>query len=366
LQSHHDFFRLIVVMAFVAFSLVKTSMNNRKRGSISRKSDAASSAQKGTGLDFALSLFNLLKKPDSGAAERQAASMARQNDIITAIRQDTLPRSMRARIEGSRDGTSPWIATLSPAELLIARSHGIRPIAAVSATCWLHYGFSWTEGHAQGWETALRRLKEEAKAAGANAVLDVKMRTIPLAVESSMDFTLVGTAVRIDGLPPSEDPVIATVPALEFVKLLEADIVPTGIAIGAEYQWMSDWRGGTNLGWMGNIECRQLSGLWEQVRRRAHNSLRESAKRQGNGVLAHINFSQMFEQERGEVKQYLARHIVIATTVDTPHSVSSSANARALPLNFQMVVDMHAGKSPLTGTTIHHQSYASNDEEGAL
>ena len=81
----------------------------------------------------------------------------------------------------------------------------------------------------------MQRLREEAKAAGANAVLDVKMRTIPLGIESSMDFTLVGTAVKIDGLPPSSDPIIATVPALEFVKLLEADVVPTGIAICADY-----------------------------------------------------------------------------------------------------------------------------------
>jgi len=53
------------------------------------------------------------------------------------------------------------------------RSHGIKPVAAVSATCWLHYGWSWTEGHMQGWDAAIKRLQAEAKAAGANAgVLD--------------------------------------------------------------------------------------------------------------------------------------------------------------------------------------------------
>ena len=69
-----------------------------------------------------------------------------------------------------------------------------------------------------------------------------------------MDFTLVGTAVHVEGLPPSPDPIVATVPALEFVKLLEADVVPTGIAIGAHYEWMTDWRGSANQTWMGNIE----------------------------------------------------------------------------------------------------------------
>ena len=180
---------------------------------------------------------------------------------------------------------------------MIARSHGLRPIAAVSAACWLHYGWSWTEGHAQGWDTALRSLREEARAAGANAVLDVKMRTVPLRVEDSMDFTLVGTAVYVEGLPPSDEPIVATVPALEFVKLLEADVVPTGIAIGAHYEWMNDWGGNAKMTWMGNIKSRPLSDLWEVVRQRAHQQLRSHARAQGNGVLAHVNFSQMFEGE---------------------------------------------------------------------
>jgi uncharacterized protein YbjQ (UPF0145 family) len=254
----------------------------------------------------------------------------------------------------------PWTATLTPAELMIARSHGLKPIAAISATCWLHYGWSWTEGHAEGWSTALRRLREEAWAAGANAVLDVKMRTIPLGVNDSMDFTLVGTAVYVEGLPRSEDPIVATVPALEFVKLMEADVVPTGIAIGAHYQWMNDWQRSTNLAWMGNIESRTLSQLWETVRQRAHQDLRAHARTQGNGVLAHLNFSQMFEGEGQQgVKQYLARHIVVATTVD-------ARRGTPLPHHVRMVVDMHAGGTPLVGSAQHHQSYQSNESEGAI
>jgi uncharacterized protein YbjQ (UPF0145 family) len=308
-----------------------------------------------------LSLLDFFKQPDADTLARQAASAARQTEVLRAIRATvhTVPDFVRRRLEGSRDGTAPWIATLTPAELLIARTHGIRPISAVSATCWLHYGYSWTRGHAQGWQTALRRLRDEARAAGANAVLDVKMRTIPLDNESSMDFTLVGTAVKIDALSPSEDPIIATVPALEFVKLIEADIVPTGIAIGAEYRWITDWQSNSDLFWNGNTECSMLSRHWKHVRDCAYQNLREDTRHQGNGALAHINFSQMFESEQNEKKQYLARHIVIATVIDLPRS-------KRLANDFQMVVDMHAGKTPLTGRKNHHQSYSSNDEEGAI
>jgi hypothetical protein len=308
-----------------------------------------------------LSLLDFFKGPDAETLARRAASDARQAEVIRAIRArvHTVPNFVQERMQASRDGTTPWIATLTPAELRLTRSHGIRPISAVSATCWLHYGFSWTNGHAQGWQTALRRLRDEARAAGANAILDVKMRTIPIDVESSMDFTLVGTAVKIDGLSASEDPIVATVPALEFVKLMEADIVPTGIAIGAEYRWITDWRGGTNLAWAGNTECTMLSDHWKYVRDRAYQNLREDTARQGNGALAHINFSQMFESEQNEQKQYLARHIVIATVIDQP-------KAKPLANDFQMVVDMYAGKTPLSGRKTHHQSYGTNDEEGAI
>jgi Putative heavy-metal-binding len=290
-----------------------------------------------------MSLFDIFKKPSAETLAQQAANAQRSAEIQQFLRDGTVPPAIRTRLKGARAGTLPWVATLTPSELMIARSHGLKPIAAVSATCWLHYGWSWTEGHSQGWHRALDRLREEARAAGANAVLDVKMRTVSLDVEDSMDFTLVGTAVYVEGLPPSNEPIIATVPALEFVKLLEADVVPTGIAVGAHYEWLTDLLGTATQKWSGNIESRRLSALWETVRQRAHQDLRVNARPQGNGVLAHLNFSEMFEREGGEGRRdYLARHIVVATTVDARRGVP-------LPHKINMVVDMHADGTPLTG-----------------
>ena len=305
-------------------------------------------------------IFDRFKGPDAETLALRQRQEALHAEILASLQAGRVPAPMRARLEGARAGTLPWVATLTPSELLIVRSHGLRPVAAVSATCWLHYGFSWTEGHSQGWETALERLSQEAQAAGANAVLDVKMRTVPIHIANSMDFTLVGTAVHVEGLEPSPKPVIATVPALEFVQLLEADVVPTGIAVGAHFEWMSDWSGSASgTGWWNN-EAMQLSRLWEQVRQGAHADLRRNARSRGNGVLAHVNFSQMFEREvEHQPKQYLARHIVVATTVDARRGVP-------IPHDIKMVVDTHAGETPLTGTAPHHQSYGTNEVEGAI
>jgi uncharacterized protein YbjQ (UPF0145 family) len=306
-----------------------------------------------------MGLFDFLRGPTEEERKLRALRERRQAEMLEFVQKGELPSDVQQRLKDARAGRGPWTATLTPAELLIARSHGLRPIATVSATCWLHYGWSWTLGHSEGWAKALQRLKEEAYSAGANAVLDVKMRTIPLGGAVSMDFTLIGTAVHVEGLPASNDPIVATVPALEFVKLLEADVVPTGIAVGAHYEWYLDYLNTARMTWQGNIESQQLSQLWERVRTRAHQDLRANARPQGNGVLAHVNFSQSFESEQNDRKAFLARHIVVATTVD-------ARRGDAFPHDVRIVVDLCAGKTPLTGTERHHESYELNESEGAI
>jgi len=289
-----------------------------------------------------------------------------------------LPQFVAERLAGAAAGSGAWVATMTPAELLLARTHGIRPVATVSGTCWFHYGQSWTEGHAQGWHEALARIEREARAAGANAVVDVRMRTLRHRIGASMDFTLIGTAVHIAGLAPSPHPVIATVPALEFVRLLEADIVPVGIAVGARFDWLgnpygsSGWGGGdwtalsdiqTKLRSFQSIPIMTLTNFWEGIRREAHRDLREKVAQQGNGVLAHTHFGQLIRQERDkQPPAYLGRHIVIGTVVDAKPGAG-------VPHPIEMVIDMRDDTSPLRESGgVRHSAYQNDamDEEGGI
>jgi hypothetical protein len=296
----------------------------------------------------------------------------------TALEQGILPDFVTDRLADAAAGRGAWVATMTPGELLLARSHGIRPLATVSGTCWFSYGWSWTEGHRQGWHEALDRLRKEAVACGANAVVDVRMRTLRHRISSSMDFTLLGTAIRIDRLPPGKDPVIATVPALEFVRLLEADIVPVGIAVGACYEWLNGggYGGGFGGGWGGNgwrtqqqmqswsnQPLEELTEFWEKIRRDAHADLRSVASAQGNGVLAHTNFGQLIRRERDkQPPDYLGRHIVIGTVVDT-------RRAAAFSPEIEMVIDMRDDLSPLREPGApRHSGYEADveDKEGGI
>ena len=308
-------------------------------------------------------LSNLAGGGASDTSEQRAAAAERLALWDTALNRNRLPQFVTDRVAAGANGRAPWISTMTPAELLLARSHGIRPVGAVSGTCWLHYGFSWTRGHAEGWRSALARMKQEALAAGANAVVDVKLRTARLAVESSMDFTVIGTAVRMDGLPPSPEPAIATVPAIEFVRLLEAGIVPTGIAIGAHYQWLQP-RTLNPTGALSGLNQRlpELSDFWEKVRRVALRELKKDAARLGDGVLAHTHFGQLLKREGGDKQppQFLGRHIIIGTAVHTRQD--------PVPHRIRTVIDMRDGLSPLKHERPHgHNAYAeTSDEEGAI
>ena len=316
----------------------------------------------------------------TGSAEAFGHDHAARNAAWEdALERGGLPEFVTHRLEEAAAGRGAWVATMTPAELLLARSHGIRPIATLSGTCWFHYGWSWTQGHAQGWHEALERLRREAIACGANAVVDVRMRTLRHRIASSMDYTLIGTAVRIDRLPPGKDPVIATVPALEFVRLLEADIVPVGIAVGASYDWLNRigyggygnnaYYGGN--GWQTTWQMRswtnqplhELTEFWERIRREAHADLRAAAGRQGNGVLAHTQFGQLIQQERDkQPPAYLGRHIVIGTVVDT-------RRAAGFPHEIEQVIDMRDDLSPLNRPNEpRHSGYEADvqDQEGDI
>jgi hypothetical protein len=134
----------------------------------------------------------------------------------------------------------------------------------------------------------------------------------------SMDFGVVGTAVRIDGLPESDYPVVATVSALEFMRLLETGVVPVGVAIGAHYEWYTPMRNVTGAMSWWNQELQSLTIFTGKVRNTALRELRLDAQRLGGGVLARTQFSELFEFEgdnENDPTRYLARPIASGSVV---------------------------------------------------
>jgi hypothetical protein len=328
-------------------------------------------AARNTAWSFDMSWFdrfrgNASPPPAPGPVQQDFAGDAaeRLKKWESALQHHHLPDFVKHRLADAGDGKLPWIATMTPVELAQTHRYRVRPIAMVSGTCWYHFGYSWTNGHINGWHTALHRMQQEAVAAGANAIVDVRMRKIDLEVGASMDFTVIGTAIRIEGMPPNPEPVVATVSALEFMRLLEAGIVPTGIAIGAHYEWLNNWQSNymsldAKGGWV-NQPLTTLGNFWERVRQKALKELRQDVHKSGNGALAHTHFGQLVKVEDKDNISYLGRHIVIATVVD-------SERYRSVPHDIRHVVDMCDGPSPLVEQRpSSHNVYDTNQEEGSI
>ncbi len=268
---------------------------------------------------------NLGHNVSQGVRSQTPEEMQRYSEWEQALQQRRLPNFVQNRLFATSQGHLPWISTANAAELLLQRSHGVQPIGMVTGNCWYHFGYSWTQGHYDGWHTAVERMRLEAIALGANAIVDVRMK-VRHGEGEDMDYGVTGTAIRLTGIPPATAPVIATVSALEFVRLLEDGVVPVGIAIGANFDWYMPWMGTVAdqasqqapfAARYWNMEITDLSTFQENVRRRALYDLREDGRKMAAGVLGHTSYTQMFRvpADQDNPERFLCRHISIGTAI---------------------------------------------------
>lgn len=267
----------------------------------------------------------------------QARQDARMAEWTQALSHNSVPKFVSERLRHTAVGRLPWVSTASPADLLTLRTHGIETLGMVSGNCWFHFGYSWTEGHRDGWHTAIARMQHEATLMGAHAIVEVTLKTRESGdadSRSSMDYSATGTAVKIAGFPDAATPFVATVSQLEFARLLEAGILPIGLAVGAYYEWMSD-----PYGWADasrsyfNQELEVLASFQKRVRKSAVDAMRDHARTmRGTGVLGRVQFTEMFREKGGqdEPTQYLCRHIAFGTVIQHRRNQHESLKPRAV------------------------------------
>ncbi len=162
------------------------------------------------------------------------------------VQQGGLPLRAQRRIWELNQGQQKvFTSTLSVPETVVARSTGVEPISQVMGSSVFHVGLRgfarWGGGElvqlTRAYETArsraLSRMQQEAALLGAHMVIDV--RFLGRGYEWGADlieFTAVGTAVRVKDVPPPQQPVLTLLKADELFKLHRAGYWPSGIAIG--------------------------------------------------------------------------------------------------------------------------------------
>ncbi len=162
------------------------------------------------------------------------------------LAQGGLPLRAQRRIhELNAGGRAVFTSTLSTSETVVARATGLSPISQVMGSSVFHVGFrgftTWTGGelvpltraYDRARALALSRMQQEAQLLGAHLVIDTRFlgRGYDWG-QDLIEFTAVGTAVRLDGQPPPPLPALTLLTADELYKLHRAGYWPVAIAMG--------------------------------------------------------------------------------------------------------------------------------------
>jgi uncharacterized protein YbjQ (UPF0145 family) len=165
---------------------------------------------------------------------------------LQVLSQGGVPLRAQRRIHELNTGAQRiFTSTLTTSETVVARATGLTAVSQVMGSSVFHVGFkgytSWSGGELEpltraydrARSLALSRMQQEAQMLGAHMVIDVRFLGKGYTwAEDLIEFTAVGTAVRIDGQPVPQLPVLTLLEADELYKLHNAGYWPVGIAIG--------------------------------------------------------------------------------------------------------------------------------------
>jgi len=228
---------------------------------------------------------------------------ARQQASIEALEAGKLPLEAQDRLQRQAAHQAPWTSTLTAADFLQARSLGLIPLGQVMGSSTIHPAFNpqwlygaWQNGDirpfsralTQARDTALDRLRLEAEALGAHGVVSVEVRvTQPQWGGALLEFTAMGTAVRLEAVDAPRQLFLGTLSALDTGRLLAAGYIPMDLvyATTAYYvmtTWGSEW---AEVSWS-NQEIVDFSRAVYEARDFVVAGLREQARHVGaDGVL---------------------------------------------------------------------------------
>jgi uncharacterized protein YbjQ (UPF0145 family) len=219
-----------------------------------------------------------------------ATATQRQLESIAALERGDLPLAARDRIEEMRQPGAAWTSDLSVAELSAIRHAGFEAVGMVMgssvyriAAQWGYsnvfgnagfttvgqgafgggavparvgflqrypcphgygmgtdhrWGFNWEhttyeDGLVAARDAALARIIEEARDLGAHGVVGVRLIRRHLeGVGSSLEFTVIGTAIRRTGGPLLARPFMSHLDGVAFSKLLHGGYVPVALVVG--------------------------------------------------------------------------------------------------------------------------------------
>jgi uncharacterized protein YbjQ (UPF0145 family) len=162
-----------------------------------------------------------------------------------------------------KSGKPFFTSDLSPNEYLLTKESGCDPIGLVMGSSFYQVGnyqnlwgyrkitgevANLTQAQLTARELAVSRLQQEAALLGAHGVIGVRLTQRRKGWGVGMvEFTAIGTAIRIPGEPPTKSPFTSDLSGQEFWQLRQAGYRPKGLVFGACSYYVHSDRNTRNL-----------------------------------------------------------------------------------------------------------------------
>jgi uncharacterized protein YbjQ (UPF0145 family) len=293
---------------------------------------------------------------------REAQAASRQ-----ILEQGGIPAEARQRLEMQRHSPA-FSSDLSCREYLLTREAGYQPIGLVMGSAFYrvsYWGFfrgyqtytgeltALSQAQLAAREMAISRLRQEALLLGAHGVIGVQLKLGGYDWSSrTIEFTAVGTAIRIPDRPPDPQPFTSDLSGQEFWQLHQAGYYPRGLVFGVcSYYIHTDWgtrnmiRGGLfGRGSGQNQEVQSYTRGFQTARHLAMDRLKADLRHhQAEGAVGmHIDMGvEDIEYEINDTKQHdlLAHFIAVGTSIVQDSQPVATAKA---PLT---IYDLASGKT---------------------
>jgi uncharacterized protein YbjQ (UPF0145 family) len=204
----------------------------------------------------------------SGEPPENPAQEAEQERELERIEAGGIPLAAERRLRALRDGGGAFTSDLSVSGFALCHKLGLKPLSQVMGSSIYQVGYQganwpamWGGGLteldvlSQAWNEvrrrALNRLEQEAREAGANAVVGVQLRTAYHDwAEGALEYAVLGTAVARAGATTSGDPVMTELSVADYAKLLDAGVEPLGIVAWTSVFFVAD-----------SVEMQMMGGL---------------------------------------------------------------------------------------------------------
>jgi uncharacterized protein YbjQ (UPF0145 family) len=282
----------------------------------------------------------LFRSGGDADAERRA------DESLRALEAGGIPIPAQQRLDDLRTRCGRFFTSdLTTPEFLLARESGFRPLTQVLGSCFYHVGWQWMpmgqwgsyygrsgggqtvelETQTEAWNEARRlafgRLAEEARRAGADAVVGVRVtRGAYDWSQGVLEFAVAGTAVRSERYELGDEPVLSNLSGQEFEKLVQSGWFPTGIVAGTTVcyvmtGWQQSFRAGGLFSSMQNQELPDFTRGIYDARSQAMMRVTRQAHEIGAHGMVGVRFDRAIEEREREVNNVKYTDLVVTMHV---------------------------------------------------